>query len=140
MHVGNFLWAVKENVSSIDLCGVSSHLIEPGGVRCWGAQVNVLVTPLGGEEVIKMVGSCCAFLSANRVGKPPGRRHCRFPAFPDSTRQEWIQAIKGKHRTPSIKSRICSSHFVSGKVFALLLVMRGSGSVPDCCIILYRQA
>ena len=45
-----------------------------------------------------------------------------------------MQAVKGKHPTPSIKTSIYGSHFVTGKMFALLLVMRGS--VPDCCIII----
>ena len=116
------------------LFGVSSHLIKPGGVRRGCALVNVRVTPLGGQEAIKMVRSCCVFGCPNRVAKPPGTRHCRFPTFPDSRRQEQIQVIKGKHRTPPIKTRIDGSYFVAGKVFALLLVM--NGSVPDCCIIL----
>ena len=75
-------------MGNIDLFGVNSHLIKPGGVRRGCAQVNVRVTPLGGHEAIKMVGSCCAFGCPNRVGKPPGTRRCRFPAFPDSSRQE----------------------------------------------------
>ena len=45
-----------------------------------------------------------------------------------------MQAVKGKHRTPSIKTRISGSHFVTVKVFGLLLIIRGS--VPDCCIVL----
>ena len=102
--------------TSIELFGVSSHLIKPGGVRRGCAQVNMRVTLLGGQEAIKIVGSCCAFGCPNRVGMPPGTRRC--------------------HQTPSIKTRIDCSHFVTDKFFTFLLAR--SGSVPDCCIILGR--
>ena len=48
-------------IYGIDLFGVSSHLIKPGGDRRGCAQVNVRVTPLGEQEPIKMVVSCCCF-------------------------------------------------------------------------------
>ena len=96
--------------------------------------LNVRVTPLGGQEAIKMVGTCCAFRCVNRVGNRPGRRFFRFPVFPESRRQKWIQAVKRVHWNPSIHTRICGSHFVTGMVFVLLLMIRRS--VLDCCIIL----
>ena len=45
-----------------------------------------------------------------------------------------IEVVKEMHRTPAIKPKIDGSNFGTAKVFALLLVMRGS--VPDCCVIL----
>ena len=80
--------SVKRVFQCIDLLGVSSHLIKPGGVRRGCAQVIVRVTPLGGQEAIKMVGNCCALGGVNCVGKPPGTMICHFPAFPDSWQQE----------------------------------------------------
>ena len=53
--------------TAIDFFSVSSHLIKPGGVRHGCAQANVQVTPLGGQEAIKMVGNCCAYGCPNSL-------------------------------------------------------------------------
>ena len=75
-------------IFAIDLFVVGSHLIKPGGACHGCAHVNLRVASLGWKEVIKMVGSCCAFGCANCVGKRPGTRLCRFPAFLEFRRQE----------------------------------------------------
>ena len=61
-----------------------------------------------------MVISCCSIGCTNRQGK--GRvKFFRFPAN-QSRKNQWIAAIKRKNWTPSEYSRICSAHFINGKL------------------------
>ena len=64
----------------------------------------------------KMVVSCCAYGCKNRFGEQHGLGFYRFPAVPEARRKEWIRAVKHQDWVPSRYSRICSDHFVSGKL------------------------
>ena len=50
----------------------------------------------------------------------------RIPSFPEEKRKQWINAIKRKEPwTPTQSSRVCSLHFLQGKLgFFNLLVIK----------------
>ena len=62
---------------------------------------------------------CCVFNCTNRRGKVGISFH-RFPKGPEDRRRAWIRVIsrkdsKGRQWKPSHNSRVCGSHFATGK-------------------------
>ena len=57
---------------------------------------------------------CCAVDCKNIQGKS-GYRFYRFPTE-ERQRTSWIAAINRANWTPTEYSRVCSAHFVSGKI------------------------
>jgi hypothetical protein len=73
--------------------------------------------------VIKnMVHSCCIVGCAQRQNKAKYISLHRIPSFPEEKRKQWINAIKRKEPwTPTQSSRVCSLHFLQGKLFLIYL-------------------
>lgn len=61
-----------------------------------------------------MPSSCCAVGCTSRYSKQKGVKLFRFPQDKERLKK-WIQAIKRQDWEPNKYSRVCGSHFVSGK-------------------------
>ena len=61
-----------------------------------------------------MPSSCCAIGCANRYNKGKEIRLYLFPRDEERL-AKWIKAIRRKNWQPNQHSRICSSHFISGR-------------------------
>ena len=57
--------------------------------------------------------------ACNRVSKSRKLGFYRFPKYPASRRQKWIQAVKRQGWEPPAYLRICGSLFVSGQLVLL---------------------
>ncbi|KAL5469299.1 hypothetical protein EMCRGX_G030541 [Ephydatia muelleri] len=57
----------------------------------------------------------CFGRDPNRYGERPGLGFYRFPVGPHDRRLKWIQAVSRKGWVPTVHSRICGDHFVSGR-------------------------
>lgn len=60
---------------------------------------------------------CCAFDCKNRARKGCGKQFFRFPSSRSDKkrRKKWILATQREGWEPTVNSRICSDHFISGK-------------------------
>ena len=61
-----------------------------------------------------MPANCCVFGCSNVQGKS-GKRFYKIPADVRQA-QAWITAINRKNWVPTEHSRVCSAHFISGKL------------------------
>ena len=69
-----------------------------------------------------MVHSCYIVGCAQRQNKAKNISLHRIPSFPEEKRKQWINAIKRKEPwTPTQFSRVCSLHFLQGKLFLIYL-------------------
>lgn len=87
------------------------------------AYINVLVNQFKSLFVIEnMVHSCCIVGCAQRQNKANNISLHRIPSFPEEKRKQWINAIKRKQPcTPTQSSRVCSLHFLHGKMLLIYL-------------------
>ena len=69
-----------------------------------------------------MVVSCCAFGCKNRHGERTGLGFYRFPITDRARRLKWIKALKRQNWIPTVHSRICGDHFISG-VYGYMLTV-----------------
>ena len=63
----------------------------------------------------KMVWSYCAVGCTNRYGLP-GIRFFSFPCD-EIQCQKWIAAIRREKWSPTKNSKLCSAHFITGKLY-----------------------
>ena len=63
-----------------------------------------------------MPGICCAVGCDNSRQRNPGIQFVSIPKDLDR-RNKWLAAIRRDHWQPTSNSRLCSQHFVSGKLF-----------------------
>ena len=87
----------------------------PGCPPCWVAKVcHFSLSGRGSFTVFTMVHHCCAFGCNSRQKSSSGVHFYRFPANKER-RQRWIAAVRRDNWEPTIYSRLCSRHFISGK-------------------------
>ena len=83
-----------------------------------------------------MPASCCVIDCTNRFISASGVHFFRFPEH-DPKRTAWINAIRRKNWTPSESSRVCSVHFLSGKLIVLKARTNARNISTQHCIVSY---
>ena len=63
-----------------------------------------------------MVNHCSVVGCSNRVGKKEGLSFYRFPLGDKDRCNRWVAAVRRVDWKPSVHSRICNEHFITGKL------------------------
>ena len=70
-----------------------------------------------------MVNNCCVVGCSNRVGKKKKVSFYRFPWNDKGRCDKWKASVRRSDWEPTIHTRICSEHFVSGKISTIKSVI-----------------